>query len=231
MKFMQSIRIASLVTICAVSANLALAQTPATDITENSALQQETSSGPIAVNFHFKKDAGGGNLTINPDGTYLFSGQYKSKMKNKDFDLVFGLKSSLGGVVLFQFVGDATNGVQWSKQGQEAILKDDFSSFAKHAYYWEYHFSETAAGKKAAYEAREKKKAELKKEEEEAKKRKDEIAAKKKKEELEQEQKQEQAQAQAAAQQKSNGGGGGSSVWSTVGDVAGAIGGALLALF
>jgi len=90
------------------------------------------SHGPIVVNMHFAKwGNGSANLIVNPDGTYLFSGKWNTAKKNRDFDIVVALKSSLGGVVLFHYVGSIRNGgVQWSKQGQSAILKDNFKSFA-----------------------------------------------------------------------------------------------------
>jgi len=94
------------------------------------------------VNWHFKKGQGSTNLTVNSDGTYLFSGNYKRAVPNKDFDLTLALKSSLGGVILFHYIGNVSNGgVQWSKQGKSAILKDDFKTFANgHDWSGAYHF-------------------------------------------------------------------------------------------
>ena len=100
------------------------------------------SKGPIVVNWHFKKKAGLANLIVNPDGTYLFSGKYTHKVPNKDLEIVIALKSALGGVFLFHYLGHVSSGgVQWSKQGQSAILKDDFKTFAgKHDWVGSYHF-------------------------------------------------------------------------------------------
>ena len=81
-------------------------------------------------------------------------------------------------VILFQWVGDASRPIQFSKQGQNDILKENFASFASsHKSAWEYRFYESAAGKRALYEERQKKKEELLKEEQEAKKKHDEQLA------------------------------------------------------
>src|ERR1700675_1844003 len=47
------------------------------------------SHGPIVVNMHFAKlGNGSANLIVNPDGTYLFSGQWNTKKPKRDFDIV-----------------------------------------------------------------------------------------------------------------------------------------------
>lgn len=103
------------------------------------------SNGPIVVNWQFKKAPGLVNLVVNQDGTYIFSGHYKRKVPNKDIEIVLALKSSLGAVYLFHYVANAANGVQWSKQGQSAILKDDFKTFrTKHDWAGSYKFWLTA---------------------------------------------------------------------------------------
>jgi len=90
------------------------------------------SHGPIVMNIHFtKQNKGSANVIVNPDGTYLFSGQWKTAKKNRDFEIVVALKSKTGAAILFHYVGSIRNGgVQWSKQGRSAILQDDFKIFS-----------------------------------------------------------------------------------------------------
>jgi hypothetical protein len=109
------------------------------------------SNGPIVVNWHFKKDPGSANLIVNPDGTYLFSGNYKQRVPSKDLEVVILLKSTLGGLIVFRYVGNVSNGaVQWSKQGQSAILKENFKTFAgPHDWSGSYRFWLTASARKA----------------------------------------------------------------------------------
>jgi hypothetical protein len=234
------VRIFSLCALCALAgslAPLATAQVPAMDLdTETSMVQHAPpTTGPIVVNWPFKKHGGAANLTVNSDGTYVFSGHSTEKKAGKDFDIALGLKSSTGAIILFHFIGDAASGTQWSKQGQSDILKDDFSLFAgKIDWTAEYHFAESAAGKRAEYEAREKKREELRKAEEDAKRRKDDKLLAEKKAEREKLKEEELAEAQQQAQQHRSGG---SSVISTIGDVcsgissvAGAVGGAVSAI-
>jgi hypothetical protein len=219
----------------AQSATPAVAQSPTTADadTESSGVQKAAAStGPIVHNWHFKNDAGSANLTVNPDGEYLFSGDYRKKNPGHDLDIVLGLKSSSGGVVLFQFAGDASNGATWSKQGKSDILKDDFTAFAgPHDWYVQYQLPLSAEGRAKLYEEREKKKEKLEKEEKEAKERHDEKVAAEKKAALEKEKKQEREKAEAAAKERQEKSTSGSSGWSTVGTVLATIGGFFLSLF
>jgi hypothetical protein len=237
---MEHFRAFALVAVCALTASMsqgAAAQPAALDAdTEGSLLQHSpASTGPIVVNWSFKKGSGATNLTVNPDGTYVFSGQYSGKKPNKDFDISMALKASTGAILLFHHMGDAANGVQWSEQGQSDILKDDYALFAgKRDWNAEYHFSESSAGKRAEYEARKKKLEDMRKAEEDARRKKDAKLAAEKKAERRREEQAELAQEQQAAQQHS---GGGSSVISTIGDVcsgiasvAGDVGGAVNAI-
>jgi hypothetical protein len=182
------------------------------------------SPGPIHDSWHMRKMNGTANLVVNPDGTYIFSGMVNDKKPNHDFDITLALKSSLGSVIFFRYAADASNGVEWSKQGQSEILKDNFTTFAgKHQAAWAYTLPLSAAGKVKLYEEREKKREELRKEIEEAVKKQENKIAEQKKKELERHQQQEIAQAR---QQQSSGGGGGSSLGSvlgTIGSVAGTI--------
>ena len=87
-------------------------------------------NGPIVVNWHFKHEAGFVNLTVSLESTYRFSGNYKRKEPGKIFHVELALKSRVGAVYLFRYVGDASNAVQWSEKGKSTILKDDFKYFA-----------------------------------------------------------------------------------------------------
>jgi len=201
---------------------VASAQLPAADPnTEACPIQHAPpTTGPIVVNWSFKKGTGSTNLTVNPDGTYIFSGQYAAKKPNKDFDIALALKASTGAILLFHHVGDAANGTQWSDQGQSTILKEDFALFAgKIDWTAEYHFSESAAGKRAEYEAKRKRLEDLRKAEEEAIKKKDAKLAAEKRAARHREEQAQLAEEQQAAQHQ----GGGSSVVSTIGDVCGGI--------
>jgi hypothetical protein len=163
-------------------------------------------SGPIVHNWTLKSVDGTLNIVVNEDGTWVFSGSGQKKEPGKDFDITLALKSNLGAVILFEYAGDASNGIQFSKEGQSNILKDNFASFAaNHKTAWEYRLPLNSEGRAKLYEAREKKKEELKKEEEEAKKRHDEKVAAEKKEELKKEEQRELAEDRAAQQQHSSG--------------------------
>ena len=214
----------------------ALAQSSAapagTNLVETNPVQSHPqTTGPISHNYKLKKIDGTLNILVNPDGTWNFSGSSPKNLKGKDFDVTLALKSSTGAVILFHYVGDASNGIQFSKQGKNQILKDNFASFASsHQSTWEYRIYESAAGRRQLYEQQERKKAQLRREEEEARKRHQEQVAAQKKAELraeeqaelawEQKQQRQQQQSQAAASKSGGGGGGGGS---SVGSVVGAI--------
>ncbi len=210
----------------AVSSTMAQAPTTtaATTPTETSpVLTNPPVQGPISHNYKLSKINGTLNITINSDGTWDFSGTGKAFL-HKDYDVSLALKNKKGEMVLFQYIGDASHGIQFSKQGQTTVLKDNFASFAKgYSSSWSYRFSEDKEGRALAYEARMKKLEALRREEEEARKRHDEKVAAEKKAAREREEQQQVAAEQAqqrAAQQKSSGGGG-----SSIGSVLGAIGG------
>jgi hypothetical protein len=201
------------------------ATTPAATPTETSpAIATPAVQGPISHNFKLKGIGGNLNILVNPDGSWDFSGSGKA-FPHKDYDVTIGLKNTTGAIILFQYIGDATNGIQFSKTGKNPILKDNFASFAsKHWASWSYRFSEDKEGRRLAYEARMRKLEELRKAEEEAKKKHQEAeaaaAAKRRQQE-------EQQQAAAEQAKQSSGGGGGSSVgsvMSTIGTVAGIAG-------
>jgi hypothetical protein len=113
-------------------------------------LRAPASNGPIVVNWKFKHDLGLANLIVNPDGTYLFSGHYNHQVQNKALNIILALKSDLGGEIVFRYTGDVSNGpVQWSKEGKDAILKDNFKTFAgPHDWQGTYTFPLDAEAKK-----------------------------------------------------------------------------------
>jgi hypothetical protein len=135
------------------SAALAAAPPPATQVSPAALPAMETSgerhavhtTGPLVVNWQYPNAPGSANLVVNPDGTYLFSGSYQRKEPDF-FDILLGLKSSLGRIYLFQYEGNASNGVLWSKHGQSAVLKNDFKTFNKHDWIAQYHLHLTAQG-------------------------------------------------------------------------------------
>ena len=248
---MKPFRTLSLFAFSLFFAHSALAQAPGTPVKEKPGLHhqdrilpmtgasakessgvhhQDPASGPIVVNWSMKRVDGSANLTVNPDGTYLFSGTVKDKKKNRDFDISMVLKSSLGGVIVFHFSGNDSEGVQWSKQGKSPILKENFKTFAgKIDWAGEWRTPLTSKGITKLYEEREAKKKRLKKEEAEARKKHDEKVAQEKKEEREKLEQEEIAQAQAAAQKQQSSGGSSvgsdiESAVSTVGSVINTIG-------
>jgi len=147
------------------------------------------------------------NLIVNLDGSWLYSGHFK-KIKDHDFEADVALKSSDGGVIVFQNVSDASQG-EWSKQGESRILKDDFQTFSQHDFATHFHYSLTKEGRLKLFKEREEKRAQARKEE------KEKIA------------KEQAAQAQRAQQS----GSGGSSVWSTVLSAVESVTGLLTSIF
>ena len=218
----------ALIAILAFAVSSAIAQTPTPAPQETSpVVTNPPSPGSISHNYNLPKIHGTLNITVNSDGTWDFSGTGKA-FQHKDYDVTLALRNPMGEMVLFQYIGDASNGIQFSKQGQSEILKDNFASFAKgHSSSWAYRFSEDKEGRALAYEARMKKLEALRKEEEEARKRHDEKVAAEKKAARQREEQQQVAAEQARARQQQSSGGGGSSVssvMSTIGTVAGVVG-------
>jgi vacuolar-type H+-ATPase subunit H len=222
----------ALIAFVAIAVSSATAQpSPATTPAEASpVVSHPATTGPISHSYTLRKVDGTLNILVDPDGTWNFSGSTKA-FPGKDFDVTLALKNSSGAVVLFQYVGDASHGIQFSKQGKNDILKENFASFASsHKSAWEYRLYESAAGKRAAYEAREKKREEIRKAEEEARKRHDEKVAAEKRKELKDEEQVElkwEAQQQAQQKQQQGSGGGGSSVGSVLSTIGSAIGSVL----
>ena len=135
MTSMKHFRVAILATACALAGTLspaADAQTPPTDDSETSpVVAAPPTTGPVSIPWMYKNGLGKLNLLLNPDGTYLFSGNSTGHKPGKEIDVAMALKASTGGVLLFHYVGDASNGAQWSNQGQSMLLQDDWTQFAK----------------------------------------------------------------------------------------------------
>jgi hypothetical protein len=164
----------ALVAILAFAASSALAQTspaatPAAPAETSTVQAAPATTGPISHTFTLSKINGTLNILVNPDGKWNFSGSSSRKFSGKDFDVTLALKNGSGAVILFEWSGDASNGIQFSKQGTNPILKDNFASFASgHHMAWDYRFTETAAGRAQLYAERQAKKEKLEKEKEEA---------------------------------------------------------------
>jgi hypothetical protein len=179
----------TLLAVFSLAASLSLAQSPSAGTpapTESTRAIQETAapSKPIVVNWTLKKLDGKVNIVVTPDGRWIFSGGFKDKKPGDDWDISIGIKSSTGAIYVFHYEGDATQGVEFSKEGSSAILEDDFSTFAHHGWSGSYNFHLSEAARRARYEAMERKREQLRKDEEEARKRKDEkLIAEKKAEE------------------------------------------------
>jgi hypothetical protein len=206
---------------------------PDTETTTLTAVTPPSTPAPLVINWNFFGGVGKANMTINPDGTWMFSGQYNGNKPNKDIDVAFSLTAKTGGTLFFRYVGSAANGAQWSKQGRSGILQDNFAQFVGAGpdnWAGTYRFTESAAGKKAEYEAWEKKRQEAEAKREEARKayedglkRKD-AKIQQLKDELDRQKRDEQAQAQAEANSEKSSSGGGSSVGSTIGKIASVAG-------
>jgi hypothetical protein len=237
----KALKTISLLAVCTLAASAAFAQsgpaagTPAP--AENPAVQTAASqppTKPIVRDWHLKKLNGNVNLTLNPDGTFDYSGNFADKKPGDDWDCTLALKSSTGAVVLFHYEGDAANGVKFSKQGRSAFIADEFPSFAKGgSFVWVYKFRLSAAGRRKHYEEMEEKRAKLREEAEEAAKRHDKQILKQKEQEERQEAKAEveweegyvkqHPQGQSAPPAQNGGGGGGNPVNAVVSTISSAV--------
>ncbi len=239
MNAMKHFRIVTLAVACGLAGSPscpAAAQTAPE--TETTTLQTvtPTPTSPLVINWNFFGGAGKANVTVNSDGTWLFSGTYNGNRPNKDIDAALSLTASTGATVYFRYVGSAASGAQWSKQGRSGILQDNFAQFVgagPDSWAGTYRFIETAAGKRAEYEVWDKKREEAEKRREEARKEYEDALKRKDakiavlKAEFEKQKQDEKAQAQAEAQAEARAeahpaqtGGGGSSVGSTIGTIA-----------
>jgi hypothetical protein len=218
-------------------ANLANAQAPATgtpaptEATPANTPPPTPPAKPIVINWKLHKLDGNVNITINPDGSSDFSGGFKDKKPGDDWDISIAVKSSTGATIVYHYEGDAANGIQFSKTGSSAFLKDDFSNFAsKHTWSGSYKFHLNAAGRRKHYEEMEAKRKKLHEEEEAAIRKHDEQLLKQKKTEEKAEAKAELQWEENYSQQHgqdaapSSGGGGGSSIGSTISSAVSTVG-------
>ena len=225
------------------AAGTAAAGTPApTEGTPAETAPPAPPTKPIVHNWKLKKLDGNVNLTINPDGSYDFSGGFKDKKPGDDWDISMAVKSSTGAIIVFHWEGDAANGVQFSKTGHSAFIADDYTSFtSKHTWTGKYAFHLSAAGRRKHYEEMEAKRKKLKAEEEAAVKAKNKKLAEEKKAEAKTEagvemkwEEDYEQQHPAATSNPPSSGGGGSSVGSTISSVVstiGSIGGDIASFF
>jgi hypothetical protein len=241
--FSQTVISTSLLAAFVFFPGLAVAQTaaPANTATETTGVQQKTAGpGPIVENWRFDHAAGSANVTIDPNGDWIFSGSLDANQPGKDLTIGYGLKSSTGAVYYFNYSADAAHGVQFTKTGQSQILAEDFATFGSHGSVWEYKLTETAAGEATLYKEREHKRLErenklreLLNKEKEATERQDDKALARVKAELKKEERKERQEAQMALereqnltrlqQQQQQSGGGGSSVISDIGSALGSV--------
>jgi len=235
MRTIKHFRVATLTVACGLVGSLSLpAAAQTAPETETTTLQTvtppPTPTSPLVINWTFLGGAGRANVTVNADGTWLYSGRYNGSKPNKDIDAAMSLTASTGATVYFRHVTSAANGAQWSDEGKSPILQDDFAQFVgagADSWAGTYRFVETAAGKRAEYEAWEKRRVEMERMREEARekyeealKRKDAKAAALKAE-FERRKQEEQAQAEAEAQAEAHRApSGGSSIGSTIGTIA-----------
>lgn len=83
-----------------------------------------------------KKCKGDANLTINPDGTWSFTGSFPWSEQGSHMDLVMGVRDSRGTLFIFTTSTLSTaEGYIWNKQGKNSTIKDNFSAFAN-GYHW-----------------------------------------------------------------------------------------------
>jgi len=172
---------------------------------------------PLVFNWKLKKLDGNVNLTINPDGSYDFSGGFSDKKPGDDWDISMAVKSTTGSIVVFHYEGNAGGGVQFSKTGSSAFIADNFADFAKkHTWDAKYDFHLTAAARKQHYEQAEAKRKKLHEEEEAAIKAHNEKLMKEKEQEEKVEAAAEYQWEEAHSAQPAPSQGGGSSVASTM---------------
>ncbi len=135
-------------------------------------------SGPISHSYPVRSIDGEITVVLNPDGEYTFAGSAEKVYPGKEIDLTLALKSTMGSVILFQYKGDASHKLHFSKHGSNHVLKENFQSFAaSHQSTLAYRFFDSSEGRSAAYELREKIKERLRRDETEALQRHDDKTA------------------------------------------------------
>lgn len=82
------------------------------------------------------KCKGDANLTINPDGSWNFTGSFPWSEQGSHMDFVMGVKDSKETLILFTASANSTvNGYVWNKQGNNRTIKDNFSAFEE-GFHW-----------------------------------------------------------------------------------------------
>ena len=78
------------------------------------------------------------NLTLQPDGSWNFSGAYAWSEPRSHMQFVLGLKDSEGSLFLFTADSPSTvTGYVWSKHGQSRTIRDTWAAFSKgYDWYW-----------------------------------------------------------------------------------------------
>ncbi|MGO9637635.1 MAG: hypothetical protein ACLPXT_05555 [Terracidiphilus sp.] len=146
---------------------------------EIGALQQHSAvKGAISHSYPMRQIDGTLNLTMDPDGNWTFSGSSSKGFPGQEIDITLALKDTQNQVILFQYKGDASHGVHFSKHGTNPILKEHFQSFAaSHQSTFAYRFYESSEGQAQAYEARQRAKQQLTQEIQQARQRHDDRTA------------------------------------------------------
>jgi hypothetical protein len=214
----------------------AVPPSPAPAAPPASGLEHGTTSArserPFVADWPFPNGAGSAKLAVHEDGAYLFSGGFKENRPGHDFEIALALRVGGDGNVIFRHVGEASRGVEWSKEGRSDILKVDYKVFAPKppVLHGEFELPLSSEGRAKIYEEQEKKREALLKEEKEAEQRHDEKMAAEKRAEREKDERERREAAQKAATSRQAAPSQSGGVWSTVAKVAGSVGTALLGL-
>jgi hypothetical protein len=107
----------------------------------------KSETGPLVHTFIVKQDVNGlngkpfgtANVTLNPDGTWNYSGDVGKDLNwalsGCEFNVVIGVKSAEGTVIAFRHTAalekEKPGSYSWQKQGKNATIKDNFKAFAK----------------------------------------------------------------------------------------------------
>jgi hypothetical protein len=117
------------------------AQTLQTDLTVQVPIEENTGlhrgigkNGQIVINWVFKNGGGSANLTINQNGSYLWSGHYDNVKPNSGFDCILFVKSG-DGWEWYALGNISKHGVKWHIVGQDAQLASAFGILA-HEHVW-----------------------------------------------------------------------------------------------
>jgi hypothetical protein len=128
-----------------------------------------TPASPIVHTWRLQNVNGNLDLIVHPDGSYVFAGEMPDRKPGALWDVTVALKNTRGNALLFHYEGDSSNGVQFAKEGQSAILRENFASFAAdHQATWTYTFQSDAPERRAQFEAMERRKEQLRREEQQA---------------------------------------------------------------